>query len=191
MESGADAVQRKLDALDPLPPPVSVADIRVELEHARQVNSKLELRGRKVAFLAEAEIIEDRAEQLTANMTARRSRKEAAIAGAQMPVEGLAFSDGFITYEGIPFEQASSSVKMKVSLAIAMAANPKLRVIRIQDASLLDEASLSEIAAMAKAQDYQLWIEVVDTSGKIGVVIEDGAVVAVDGTPVEPKSETA
>jgi hypothetical protein len=40
------------------------------------------------------------------------------------------------------------------------------------------------IAEMAKAQDYQVWVERVDTSGKIGVVIEDGQVVAVDGEPV-------
>ena len=31
----------------------------------------------------------------------------------------------------------------------------------------------------------QVWIERVDTSGKVGIVIEDGTVVAVDGQPVD------
>lgn len=60
----------------------------------------------------------------------------------------------------------------------------KLRVIRIKEGSLLDPDNLALIAAMAKERDYQVWIERCDVSGKIGVVIEDGAVVAVDGQPV-------
>lgn len=57
-----------------------------------------------------------------------------------------------------------------------MAANPKLRVLRIRDGSLLDKKSLGLIAAMADDQDFQVWIEAVDTTGKVGIFMEDGAV---------------
>jgi hypothetical protein len=60
--------------------------------------------------------------------------------------------------------------------AIAMAANPELRVLRIKDGSLLDENGLRLVAEMADAGDYQVWIEQVDTSGKVGIVMEDGAI---------------
>jgi hypothetical protein len=36
--------------------------------------------------------------------------------------------------------------------------------------------SMKLLAKMAAAEDYQIWIERVDTSGKVGVVMEDGAV---------------
>jgi len=85
-----------------------------------------------------------------------------------------------VTYGGIPFDQASSSEQLRVSMSIAMAANPKLRVIRIQDGSLLDDNSMAAIAETAKANDYQIWIERVDDSGKVGIVIEDGRVAAVN-----------
>ena len=59
---------------------------------------------------------------------------------------------------------------------MAMALNPKLRVIRILDGSLLDAENLALIADMATAQDYQVWIERVADASGVGVVIEDGAV---------------
>ena len=109
-------------------------------------------------------------------MEQRAATAREAIAAAKMPVAGLGFGDGVVTYNDIPFDQASSAEQLRVSLAIAMAANPKLRVIRIEDGSLLDEDSLAQIAAMAKDHDYQVWIERVETSGKVGFVIEDGHV---------------
>ncbi len=57
-----------------------------------------------------------------------------------------------------------------------MAANPKLKVLRIQDGSLLDEQNMRLLTEMAEASDYQIWLERVDTSGKVGVVMEDGMV---------------
>jgi hypothetical protein len=51
-------------------------------------------------------------------------------------------------------------------------------VIRIKDGSLLDEDGIRMIAEMANDRDYQVWIERVDSTGKIGVVMEDGEVVA-------------
>lgn len=109
-------------------------------------------------------------------MEAREKAKADAISAAQLPVQGLGFGDGVVTFNGIPFDQASSAEQLRVSMAIAMASNPKLRVIRITDGSLLDEDSLAAIADMAKAEDYQIWIERVDATGKVGILIEDGQV---------------
>ena len=64
--------------------------------------------------------------------------------------------------------------QLRASVAIAMAANPKLRVIRVRDGSLLDERAMRLLAEMADAHDCQVWIERVDTSGSVGFVLEDG-----------------
>jgi DNA repair exonuclease SbcCD ATPase subunit len=175
----------------PEPAPVDVAAIRAELDQAEVVNRGIEQRGRKSALTAEATVLETKASELTDMLEARTKAKANAIAKAPMPVPGLSFGDGVVTFEGVPFGQASSAEQLKVSVAIAMAANPKLRVIRIKEGSLLDDDNIALIAGMAKAQDYDVWMEKVDTSGKIGVVIEDGMVVAVDGEPVEAAKESA
>lgn len=102
--------------------------------------------------------------------------KADALAAAVFPVDGLGFDDDGVTYQDIPFSQASSAEQIRVSLAMAMALNPKLRVIRILDGSLLDAENLALIADMAAAQDYQVWIERVADASGVGVVIEDGQV---------------
>lgn len=112
------------------------------------------------------------------------SQKSQIMAAAKLPIEGLSLGDGVVLYNGLPIEQVSSAEQLRVSLAIAMALNPRLRVIRITDGSLLDSASMAEVDRLARERDYQVWIEVVDESERVGIVIRDGSVAAVDGVPV-------
>jgi hypothetical protein len=65
---------------------------------------------------------------------------------------------------------------LRVSVAIGLALNPKLRVLLIRDGSLLDEDSLRLIGEMAEKADAQLWIERVEDGGAT-VIIEDGSIV--------------
>ena len=102
--------------------------------------------------------------------------KETALKTAEMPIPGLSVNDTGVTYNDIPFGQLSSSEQLKVSLGIAMALNPKLKVIRITDGSLLDEDSMAIIRKLAEKKDYQVWCEKVDGTGKIGFYIEEGEV---------------
>lgn len=177
-------IEKKIAEAEALPEPIDTAAIRVDLEHAKQVNAKLAARDRRTAIEADAIALEQQADALTKQIDARKHARAAAIAAAKMPVEGLGFADGIVTLNGIPFDQASSAEQLKVSFGIAKAANPTLRVISIKDASLLDENSLAQIAEMAKDGNYQVWLERVSTDRKVGVYIEDGTVVAVDGVPV-------
>lgn len=180
----AAELEKKIDEAEPLPEPIDVAAVRVKLEHAQQVNAKIAARERRRGIEAEAEALEQKAEALTSQIEARKKARADAIAAAKMPVPGLGFADGIVTFNGIPFDQASAAEQLKVSFAIAKAANPTLRVISIKDASLLDDNSLAQIAEMATDGNYQVWLERVSTDRKVGVYIEDGAVVAVDGKPV-------
>ena len=122
-------------------------------------------------------ILKERAE-LTAAMTVIEKQKTDAIAAASFPVPGLGFNDTGVTFKGLPFAQCSSAEKLRVSVAVAMSAAPKLRVIRITDGSLIDSKNLEILSTLAKENDFQLWIEKVDESGKVGVYIEDGEVKA-------------
>lgn len=108
-----------------------------------------------------------------------------ALADAQMPIDELGFDEDGVTYQGVPLKQASAAEQLRVSVAMAMALNPKLRVIRITDGSLLDSSNLALIEQMAREHDYQCWVERVAEDGAVGILIEDGSVVSIDGKPVE------
>jgi predicted nucleic acid-binding Zn-ribbon protein len=102
--------------------------------------------------------------------------RTAALQKAVFPVPGLSLGDDLVTYNGLPFSQVSDSEKLRVSMAVAMALNPTLRVILIHNGSLLDRANIAVIEQLARANDFQCWLECVDESGEVGIVIEDGQV---------------
>ena len=110
---------------------------------------------------------------------ATAARMVVARSAAEMPVAGLGFDESGVTFGGVPFGQASSAEQIRVSLAMAMALNPTLRVIRIMDGSLLDADSMAAIRAAAEEHDVQVWIEVVgDGDGDPAtIVIDDGEIV--------------
>jgi len=104
------------------------------------------------------------------------TKKTQLIASTKMPIEGLSIDAGKVMYKGFEFSELSSAEKLRVSMAMAMAMNPDLKVILAKDASLLDESNMKQIEEMAKEKDYQVWLEIVDSTGKIGFYIEEGEI---------------
>lgn len=104
--------------------------------------------------------------------------KADALAAAQFPVEGLSFDEGGVTYQGVPFAQASSAEQIRVSVAMAMAMTPKLRVLRIKDGSLLDADAMDALRTQVAENDFQLWVERVGNADDGAILIEDGEVQA-------------
>lgn len=187
--AAADADQKRLDDAGPLPDPIDVAALRLQIDTATTTNAGIAKRTERATLEKKAADEEARSEALTKAMAERTEKKRAAIAAAKMPVDGLSFGEGEIMFDGVPFSQAAGSEQLRVSVAIAMAANPKLRVLRVKDGGLLDEDAMRLLSEMADAADYQVWIELVDSSGKIGIVMEDGAVAAA-AQPADPGTET-
>jgi len=185
-EKDVRRISATIEAHRPPPAPMDVAALRREVQEAQSTNQVREMqehvrqaRQRIADELAPAKLD---AETLKQTISDAQLAKRAAIAAVTFPVDGLSLSEnGAVLYRGLPFEQASSAEQLRVSLGIAMAMNPKLRVLRVKDGSLLDEDSLKLIAGMVELADYQLWLERVDSSGRVGIVMHDGAVVAVDG----------
>jgi DNA repair exonuclease SbcCD ATPase subunit len=162
-----------------LAPIVDTAALRAKIAELDQLNAAARAKQQLAACYAEYGTKEAQTNALTAQIDEIDATKAAALTDAKFPVDGLSFSDGgAVTLNGLPLDQASSAEKLRVSVAIAMRMNPKLRVLRIIDGSLLDANSLRIIGEMAAADDYQVWIEMVDESGEVGVVIEDGMVKA-------------
>jgi DNA repair exonuclease SbcCD ATPase subunit len=97
----------------------------------------------------------------------------------EYPIDELELRPEGVFYQGVPFEQGSRAERIKVSLAMGMAMNDKLRVLLIRDGSVLDDESMTTILRLAEEKDFQFWIEMArGYEGAAGaVVIEDGGVV--------------
>jgi DNA repair exonuclease SbcCD ATPase subunit len=92
-----------------------------------------------------------------------------AIKKANMPVEGLDFSEDGLLFNGLNFstEQLSHSEIIKIGIQISIAVNPNLRIIRIKDASLLDDETFEIVKKMADESDYQLFTEHVTNDSEL------------------------
>lgn len=175
----ADTVARdkeRLAAAPALPDPKDPSEIRGHIESAQRMNALFEKAQRKAELEKQAAEAEKRAEALTAAMAARIDAMDAAVAAAKMPVDGLTFGDGEILLNGVPFEQGSMAEKIRTSVAIAAAMNPKLRIAHVRDGSLLDRKSWQALAEFAREADMQVWVESVDSTRPGAIVIEDGRV---------------
>lgn len=111
-------------------------------------------------------------------------QKEEALESAKLPVDGIKIEEDGIKIKNkegswIPFCQMSAAQRLKISLSLAMKANPKMRIIRISDGSLLDDESIDIIKRAADSEDYQVWIEYTSKNkdDRYGVYIENGEVV--------------
>lgn len=194
-ERDREKILEELAAAPPLPMPIDPAALRKQLTEAESTNRTADQeqarRDRRAALSKDVERLEAEAAKLTARMETRERQKNEAIAAAAMPVPGIGFGQSAVLLNGLPFEQASSAEQLRASAAIAMAANPKLRVLRIKDGSLLDENGLKLLEELAAAKDYQIWIERVDASGAVGFVMEEGEVHrAGEGEESRPPSPT-
>lgn len=170
-----NAVQAGIDPFASVP---DIAAIEARIASADEINSAIRHAEDRAIIVGQLEEVKSTADGLTAKLAEIDQRKADGLAAATMPIEGLSVDDDGVTYHGVPFSQTSAAERLRVSMAIAMAANPGLRVIRITDGSLLDSENMALVREMAAEGDYQVWIEVVDESGEVGVMIEDGAVVS-------------
>lgn len=170
---------------------VDVAPLRAAVADIDQTNAKVRDNQRRMEAETATEAIERVSADLTAAIEAVDQQKAEAIAAARMPVPGLGFdASGGVTLNGMPLEQASAAERLRVSVAIGLAMNPRLRVLLVRDASLLDRASMRLVATMAQEAGAQLWVERVEVDDSTTVLIEDGQVVVADpaGTPTTTAS---
>lgn len=170
----------KIAKAPPLPDPIDTAVIRQNIDASKAATAYFASQEERKKLLAEADKLETESKALTSAMENREAEKRKKIAAAKLPVEGIGFGDGFVMLNGQPFEQASDAERLKASIAIAMALNPKLRVIRVRDGSLLDESSMKVLEEMAAEKDFQVWVERVG-SGTVGFELVNGQLKTIEG----------
>jgi hypothetical protein len=114
---------------------------------------------------------------MTANMADRLKAANEQIAAAKLPVAELTITpEGLVMLAGFPFSQASDAQQLRASIELAMALNPRLRVIRVRDGSLLDDDGMALVRDMAERHGYQVWIERVGSDAATGFELVEGRI---------------
>lgn len=147
---------------------IDTAAVSAELAAALAGSKAIEQAKRTAELSAEYDAALASWTELQERMKARKLERDEAMQTAQMPIEGLAIGDGEVFYQGLPFNQASGAEQIRVSLAIGMASNPKLRILRFMDGGwdMLDEDSQQLVRAEVEKHKYQLWAEHVGGAAK-------------------------
>lgn len=162
--------------------PVDVGALTAELQSAQRTNQAIDKRDAKAALQDEIDAKKKESYSYTDRIDRRMEQKREALESAKIPVEGLTFDERQVLYKGIPVENLGEGEQIRISAEIGMAANPKLRVMCIRHGEALDEDGLKILADMAEAHDFQIWMARVDSSGKVGIVLEDGMIAGSNGS---------
>jgi len=167
-------VDKRILALPPEPP--SIDDVQEQLRTAETKNAKVRANAEHAKLDQELKSKSNEAEQLTGAIEELDKQKADRLAAAKFPIEGLGFDEAGPTFKGVPLAQASQAERLRLSVAIGAAMNPKVNVMLIREGSLLDDNSLALLEQLAHDTGAQCWVERVGTKDPTAVIIEDGAV---------------
>lgn len=194
MRTELAAAEARLEAtplvdLETLP---DVDAIATRMANADTLNAAARAKRARNEAKAQATAAAKQAAALDEAITAIDERKAKALAEATMPLPGLSFDTDGVTYQGVPFTQASGAERLRVSVAMGIAANPTVRTMVVHDGPLLDADGMALLRSMAEANDFQMFVERVYSGGeREGVLIVDGQVADTGGAPTITEAPAA
>ena len=178
LNAEANELQVKLDTAEELPAKIDTSAIEQQISTAEATNAGARKLAEKRAKESEARELEEQYEAKTAEIKAIDDAKAKAIETAKLPIKELTFGDDDILLDGLPFDQASTARKIRVSTALLMALKPELRVLLVREGSLLDDDARAALEADAAANDFVVLMECVGAGDGSGIVIEAGEIVS-------------
>jgi len=157
---------------------VETNEMETQLQNIEKLNEQIRKGQALNEILPRLHEASKKSDTLTEKIEEIDQVKKETLKAAAFPMPDISISPDGISYRDIPLSQCSAAEQIRVSVAMGAALNPGLRVLLIQDGSLLDSTSRGIIEQIAEEQDLQVWIEVVDEIGGSGIIIEDGEIIS-------------
>lgn len=154
------AAERTREALNQLSPVIDTNAIAAHIQATSEHNRKAEMqvcRAQGQTMVAEARA---EADKLTSELAAVDQAVDAMLEQSDLgqAVPGLQVREGQILHNGVPFSQASGMRRLELSTLIGMAANPRLRILCVDEGDQLDDASLVRLKELAEKRDFAVWM---------------------------------
>ncbi len=159
------AIEKVISGL-PLPEYKDNTEIDKQISSATETNRKAQLYKDYTEWKVKKAAKQAEYDKLTAEINKLKDAKILKLKETEMPVKGLEIkelSEGVygLFFNGIFCENWSSSIGLKISLAICAAMTPDLRAIAIDNGESLDSDSRKQLDTWAKQNDIQLILTVV------------------------------
>lgn len=169
--------QAEADAKNRAAREAASAEARAYAEQAQAINEKVRANTAHNKARTEHEKAVAESSAKTAEIDKIDAEKSRLIASVKLPVDGLTFDSSGVYYNGRPCheKQLSSEEGIRIGFALALAENPSLDVMVIQNGALLDDKNLALFVEMAKAAKVHLLVEDVGDR-RATIVIEGGEV---------------
>lgn len=115
-----------------------------------------------------------KAEKMDADIAKLADERAALIANAELPIDGLTFTEDGLELNGVPFVpgKVSDSQTMEIAAKLVIASNPTVKVFRIARGESLGAKRLQTIVDIAKRNGFQGFIEQVQR-GQTEMQIEE------------------
>ena len=115
-----------------------------------------------------------KAEQMDARIDALAKERAELISKAELPIDGLTFTDDGLELNGVPFVpgKVSDSQIMEIAAKLVIASNPTVKVFRIARGESLGAKRLATIIDIAKRNGFQGFIEQVQR-GQTEMLVEE------------------
>jgi hypothetical protein len=155
--------------------PANEEIIQQELATLETTNKNVRAKQQKAELQNAVDLKTNEYTELGRTLKALDKTKAERIAAVQMPVEGLSLTSENVMFGELPLKQVNTGEQIKIAVAISMAMNPTLKTVFIK-ANDLDEDNLKLLEAFIVEKGYQGVIELADTRGEVGIVIEDGMI---------------
>jgi DNA repair exonuclease SbcCD ATPase subunit len=175
-EAAATETRKALSNLPELPEPIDSTPIAAQIQAANATNANVRRKLEKKEHEAEVIGSQKTYDALTKAMEQRKADLEKSIKSAKLPLPGIGFGKGGLLLNGIPLKEASTAEQIRVAVALSLSLNPKLQLMWVRDASLLDDDTLAEIYRLAEEHDCNVLLETVRPQSGSAIVLEDGRV---------------
>lgn len=155
-KANAEAWLAKYEENDP--EKTNIAALLAEAEEHNKKYALIEQYKEKKAQFDNAITLSGKIESDIASLGKERAEL---IAKAELPIDGLTFTDDGLQLNGVPFMpgKVSDSQCMEIAAKLVIAANPKVKVFRIARGESLGAKRLQAIIDIAKKNGYQGFIE--------------------------------
>lgn len=159
LEKCIQNTQEKLNAFP------SIADkieaLEVTIASAEDTNATIRATNSANELRRELATEQSMSTDLTKKMGELSTQKDDILKNSKLPVKGLLFDGDRLIIDDIPFDSMAMSAKLKISMMIAAALNPTLRIMRIGRGNDLDSKSMIQLKSFCKSNNYQVWMEYV------------------------------
>jgi len=158
--------------------PLDVID--QSLTDASDTNQKADRYERYVDLSKKTKANQKEADGLTAKLKAVTEEKKKAILESKLPFKNLEFDDtAGLLIDDIPFSQKSRAEKIRISTRIGMELSPDLRILFVEDGTLLDNESYAIVRQLADRHGYQILVEKIgEEEGSDKIVMRAGKMIS-------------